>query len=286
MRRFFYYNSASVSSVPLLLDFYPAAAAYSVRKLRTAYTGACMRVRRSSDNTEQDIGFVSGELDTTALLSFVGAGNGFVVTWYDQAGSSNVTRAVVATQQPKIVSSGVIEVKNAKPTVLFDGSDDRLALGAGLSAFNAGNSYSVFSLVHSNVLNTLRSFQQSTGVASSNQYRGLFDNRNIASPLSFYIINSAGTVFSAGLSGTWNSTNQILLVHSMESGTNMKAFNNGNAGGTATLTGTYNNTEFTLGWGANGTINGGMQEHIVFDTDQLANRTAIETDINTYYNAY
>jgi len=47
-----------------LLDTYPdAAAAYSLRKLRADYSGSAVRVRRSSDNTEQDIGFTTqGEL--------------------------------------------------------------------------------------------------------------------------------------------------------------------------------------------------------------------------------
>jgi hypothetical protein len=61
-------------SQPLLLDLYPnAAVAYSLRKLRTTYSGSAIRVRRTSDNTEQDIGFDSfGNLDTEALLDFVG----------------------------------------------------------------------------------------------------------------------------------------------------------------------------------------------------------------------
>ena len=56
-----------------LLDLFPnAAAAYSLRKLRAAYSGSAVRVRRSSDNTEQDIGFdANGDLDSTALLAFV-----------------------------------------------------------------------------------------------------------------------------------------------------------------------------------------------------------------------
>ena len=63
-----------------LLDLFPnAAAAYSLRKLRAAYSGSAVRVRRSSDNTEQDIGFTAqGELDTASLLSFVNAsGNAY-----------------------------------------------------------------------------------------------------------------------------------------------------------------------------------------------------------------
>jgi hypothetical protein len=43
---------------PLLLDLYPnAAVAYSLRKLRNAYTGPAIRVRRSVDNADQDFGF-------------------------------------------------------------------------------------------------------------------------------------------------------------------------------------------------------------------------------------
>jgi hypothetical protein len=58
---------------PLLLDLFPnAAVAYSLRKLRTAYSGNAIRVRRSRDNAEQDINFVGGDLDTQSLLDFVG----------------------------------------------------------------------------------------------------------------------------------------------------------------------------------------------------------------------
>jgi hypothetical protein len=47
------------------------SAAYGLRKLVSTYTGAAIKVRRSSDNTEQDIGFNgSGELDVVALRNF------------------------------------------------------------------------------------------------------------------------------------------------------------------------------------------------------------------------
>jgi hypothetical protein len=60
-----------------LLDTYSGAtAAYSLRKLKAAYTGFAVRVRRSSDNTTLDVGFdANGNLDTTSLLSFVGGVN-------------------------------------------------------------------------------------------------------------------------------------------------------------------------------------------------------------------
>jgi hypothetical protein len=58
---------------PVLDDNSGAVSAYSLRKVLTAYTGSAIKVRRSSDDALQDIGFDSnGDLDTTALLSFVG----------------------------------------------------------------------------------------------------------------------------------------------------------------------------------------------------------------------
>ncbi len=113
-------------NTPLLLDTYSgAAAAYSLRKLRAAYTGSAITVRRSSDNTSTNIGFDSnGSIDTTSLLSFVGAGNGFVSVWFDQSGNNRNATQVTTTYQPKIVSNGVLNTYNGKPSVKFDGSDD------------------------------------------------------------------------------------------------------------------------------------------------------------------
>jgi len=93
------------------------AAAYSLRLLRTAYAGFCIRVRRSSDNTEQNIGFVSGVIDTVALLAFVGAGDGFVVTWYDQSVNARDATQATAARQPRIVNAGVLEIQNGKASL-------------------------------------------------------------------------------------------------------------------------------------------------------------------------
>jgi hypothetical protein len=103
-----------------ILDTYSgAAAAYSVRKLRSGYTGSAIRVRRLSDNTEQDIGFVDGELDTASLTTFCSATDGFVTTWYDQSGNSNNATQITATSQPQIVSSGSVLLENGKAAINF-----------------------------------------------------------------------------------------------------------------------------------------------------------------------
>ena len=131
-------GSQAVGSLVVDLVWVPAALAYSLRKLRSAYAGSAIRVRRSSDNAELDIGFSSNELDTTALLAHCGAGNGFVVTWYDQSGNArNITQAT-AGNQPQIVSSGAVLTQNGKPTTNYTPGQDFTAASYTLT-FATGN---------------------------------------------------------------------------------------------------------------------------------------------------
>lgn len=112
-------NSTDIGSIAALIKPTPSVlngldnfttslwGCFSLRHQRTAYAGSCLRVRRSSDNTEQDIGFVGGFLDIASMLTFCGSGNGFVRTWYDQsAGGNNIGQATTGNQ-PQIVASGV-----------------------------------------------------------------------------------------------------------------------------------------------------------------------------------
>ncbi len=97
--------------------------AYSLRLLSNAYNGNAIQVRRSSDNTLQNIGFTSnGDLDTASLKTFVGSGNGFIATWYDQSGNLNhITQPTIANQ-PRIILSGVVDRSHGIPAVYFNGS--------------------------------------------------------------------------------------------------------------------------------------------------------------------
>ena len=116
-----------VDTTKLLDSYGSASAAYSLRKLSSSYTGSAIRVRRSSDNTEQDIAFnAGGDLNTVALLSFVGSGNGFVTTWYDQSGNGRNVTQTTPDNQPIIVNAGVIHTLLGKPSLYFDGTNDCL----------------------------------------------------------------------------------------------------------------------------------------------------------------
>jgi len=86
----------------------------------------CLRVRRSSDSAEQDIGFVGKWIDAASLLTFVGAGNGFVTKLYTDDAATDFAQATTANQ-PQIVASGSpVNVRYAA-TLSFDGTNDMLA---------------------------------------------------------------------------------------------------------------------------------------------------------------
>ena len=133
-----------------------AEAAYSLRLLSSAYTGNAIEVRRSSDNTTQNIGFVNGNLDTVALKTFVGTGMGYVSTWYDQSGNGRNATQTSFGLQPRIVNIGVIDRTNGLPTVVVLGSQTMVSSLAIRQATGAG------------VLSTVNAvFQANTGVCQS-----------------------------------------------------------------------------------------------------------------------
>ena len=86
-----------------------AVAALGFYKLRNAYAGNCIQVRRESDSATQDIGFTAtGELDTAAIATFCGSSQGRLAIWYDQSGngfdfnSTQNTQAGSTANQPII----------------------------------------------------------------------------------------------------------------------------------------------------------------------------------------
>ena len=130
--------------VDFLLDLYPSATvAYSLRLLRSTYSGKSIRVRRSSDNTEQDIGFNNiGSLDTSDLLTFCNGSNGFVTRFYDQSGQGNNGVQTTAINQPIIVSAGALITRNGKPYIQSS-STQWLSLTTDIST-PTGSSYSIW----------------------------------------------------------------------------------------------------------------------------------------------
>ncbi|WP_169303282.1 beta strand repeat-containing protein [Pedobacter cryophilus] len=104
-----------------LITTTPIMVGYSLRKLIGSHSGPAVKVRRSIDNVETDIGFTSsGDLDEAALKTFAGTGNdAFVTIWYDQSGNGKNMTQTNTSLQPKILFAGNLKYINSRPTIDF-----------------------------------------------------------------------------------------------------------------------------------------------------------------------
>ena len=258
-----------------LLDLYPnAAAAYSVRRLSSTYAGSAMEVRRSSDNALQDIGFdIDGNLDTASLLSFVGAGNGFVRTWYDQSGNGYNFQQTTTSNQPQIVASGVVDLLNFKPSISFLGNEY-------LSLSNPFSNANIMGFMSASLNNNSAILECATNISFglSNGFR--FDR------LSFLRFGTnknftfqVNTSTSQQLLSFYNNspTNRLLAVN------NTETITNGN--NPINYTGV---TDFYIGVTLNiaNFLEGKTQEIVLYENPNISNYSAIKGDINTYFSIY
>lgn len=278
-----------VASCSYLLDQYSgAAAAYSLRKLDCDYSGSAIRVRRSSDNTEQDIGFVNSNLDTASLKTFVGTGgtdDGFVVKWYDQSGNALNATQSTSGNQPLIMDNGVILRDGGLPCITGDGSDDMINFSPTISS----NLIYVFSVAK----------RQSGGYAEGRiigfSLGDSYDWHSTTGWAAVTVSTSSDTAY------TYRYYSNIASV-SVTIGTRYLyyAYLNGSGGGIATnnnspTTGSTSSTSvnitkagiFAAPWEATGgNFKGNIQEVIVYTSDQSSNRSSINSNINTYYSIY
>jgi len=144
-----------------------AAAAYSFRQLSKKYCEACIRVRRSSDNAETDIGFLNNNLDTVSLLSFVGSGNGFITKWYDQSGNNNYCAQSTAGKQPQIVTGGIVNKINNKPAIRFYSANINSLLINNTALFANKPGAGLFSVCSITSANSLKTLFFASGISSS-----------------------------------------------------------------------------------------------------------------------
>jgi hypothetical protein len=270
-------NSASTSQVAPaftgLLDTYSgAAAAYSLRLLSSTYSGSAIRVRRSDDNAEQDIGFRNNELDTSTLETFSIGSDCFVTTWYDQSGNSNNATNSTAANQPKIVSSGTTITENNKPAIEYDGSGDQLQLS---SSIDLSNEFFLPLVYKSNRTSSEDYVLYGDGGASRIRlYQGLYR---------LYIDNVTYGFSTAND----NFGTQYLFTNEADDSRNLAVYRNSSQIGSTEVIPIGDNwiIEY-LGYGSSRPITGLLQEVVIYASDQSNYRTGIETNINDYYSIY
>jgi hypothetical protein len=282
-----------------LLDLYQnASAAYSMRRLRDAYTGSCIKVRRSSDNTEQDINFdTNGYLDENALTFFCSGTNGFVTTWYDQSGNGRNAIQTTAVSQPQIVSSGSVILENAKPCLKFDGSDDTLRMTGTMPLIERS-----FTFVGKQNLTqadagiiSFRPIGGSNDFRSSDTFVFSTTNNTVTPKRAYTIEGSTSGSYSLQKNGTGTDILQYGLYMETKTSGEGKLYENGVlqvTDSSFTEFASQNTQAFNLGARNfnNTTIqnyfNGQFQEFIYWSVNNISNRTGIETNINNFYSIY
>lgn len=260
-------NGVTVSAATLLLDTYTgAAAAYSVRKLRTAYTGSAIRVREDSGDTELDIGFDSnGDLDTAAISTHCGVNNGYVVTWYDQSGNGNNATQTTNGSQPQIYNGAAVITENGKPAIHHTTTGGQPLV---VSSFTGGASSGTIVGVVANIANSgiawlslgtnAPFFLRTNSGSTDSAFRGL-------GTVTAHINGVTDTSYTQGESYNDFNTSQGLFFLDCD-------------------TSATSNADFQI----NHSDPMYWQELIFWDSDQDGdgNRTGIETNINTYFSIY
>ena len=299
-------GSDFIQSASLLLDRSFAAnptVAYSLRKISSSYSGNCVLVRRASDDSELNIGFSDGVLDTSALATHCGSSDGFVVTWYDQSGNSNNATQGTAASQPKIYdgSTGVV-TENGKPALQMSSNSIKLAVSNSKATFkflHDGSDSSTFWVLSPTAtretsgttdheLFETGEFGSSVGVEityRSSQFSGTenaqFEVKNgSANAVDFRTSNGS---FNVGQ----NLCTFFIDADNSTAADRIKVGLNGNTletGNTQTASPSTSNSQLDF------TIYGGFtahwQEVIVYNSDLSSSRSDIESEINTFYSIF
>jgi hypothetical protein len=281
-------RSTPAAGVTGILDSYTGSeAAYATALLYSSYGGSCLRVRRDSDNAEQDIGFSGQDIDEASITSFCSGANCYVTTWYDQSGNGlDITNSTLS-EQPKIYdSSTAIIYENSIPAIDFQ--SDRLTR----TAFNVStpNLFSVQNFKSGN--SGYGGWIKNAGPAIN----GFLISSTLNAPTQPILSQFNGSTSVMTYARKRNSartlpTGQFLESWTFSGSTIVELYENSSSITTAPPGGGWPYSEgFFMGaityTGAVIAYTITMQCVVIFDGDQSANRTGIETAINNYYNIY
>jgi hypothetical protein len=258
-----------------LLDDYPtAAAAYSLRKLRNAYSGDAIRVRRASDNAESNIGFVDNELDTATLTTFASGTNAFITNFYDQSGNGVDLFRSVAVGQPQIVASGVIITDSGKPTLSFPNGNSLLHT-SGLAELLIPDEWTMSFVTKADAAQT---YSFTLGDAVGDNQDGILI---FGSLFRTKIDNVNKDVYGSG-----DNRTKTRLWTSIRNSSNTITINRDGTsyGSVSSAVGSFDFVQI----GSSIEVNQPdfVSELIIWKSDQTSNANGIETNINDFYGIY
>ena len=241
--------------------------AYSLRRISGAEISV-VRVRRDSDDTEAD--FTSAEIDSGALVIWVGAGNdGFVAKIYDQSGNDNDAVQTNTSYQAKVISSGSLVTSGGlaawdhatQSNLEIDGLSNTAFVDAWYLAETSDTTY----LYPGNGASGSDYGFVSTSGSTSTSRQSDYGSASLYAD---------GTLISHSTrDDVYDALNGRKLIHHQSA--SISSWNDFQVGryGTASSGNTYNYA-------------GKFQVILVFDSDQSGNRAAIDASLNSYYEVY
>ncbi len=276
------------TAIGFLNDYPNAQAAYSLRKLDGDYTGDAIEVRNNLGQL-LDVGFDSnGDLDTAAILTHVGSGNGTIRTWYDQSGNNRDFVQTASSLQPRIATSGVIEeADNGLPAALF--ANDYMDTSA--FAPNPNGAYNFALVSQYDLVNQTQA--TATGWASSNSSQNYLQQMQSSGKIRWAVRYSDNQLPRPDATNAGSANVVYLQTATFATGT-CEAFYNGTQEldkFSQTLNGNPNNASVVHRLGALNTtgtqlVRGYVQEFIIWSNSTAHNAEEISNDMNDYYNAF
>ena len=286
-------------------DVASAAAAYSLRKVRSAYTGNAVQIRRTSDNVEVDVAFdANGEVSTssaitnvteetsgssegsttaTTLGDFISGTDAAVVTWYDQSGNGEDATQLTSGDQPLLAESGsLLTSTNGKVAIDLrrtSSSDGPFLLASSVSGLVG--SLSMFTLVDFDETGSPLSLSNST---AGNRYFAINEGSTTHQVISrnTTTVTVSDTVTGNERIGFGVTTGQTSTKSSVDGGSLVEDTTDyGDDFGAGDLDQILIGALRTVSPTSH--FDGHIQELLVYTSDQSSNRFKIESNINNHY---
>jgi len=271
----------------LLLDTYTGATVgHSVHKISSTATN-CVTIQRASDNDTLVVGFSGDDFDSASALAFVsGADNGYVRTWWDQSGNDYHMTQTDTSLMPMIIQGGALITLNGNAAVHFDGVNDYLVSSG--AAQNISTDYTQFAVMSSNGI--------------GNDYLVAMGNSADNTPIFTILVGAGGTPYAMrirertstgeAIIDSQNSVPGTQYLFSKKVGSSDHQFiqNDGTAFTDNTAIGTISADRYAFGALVRATValhaNCNVQCVIMYASDESADISNINTEINNYYSIY
>ena len=230
----------------------------------------------NSDQTDNRTALEANIGETYGITGIPAANDtvtGFVQTWYDQSGEGNDAEQIAADKQPKIVDGGVL----VSGGILSDGAGTFLEFDSTLSITDEFDIFFTGTATASNWTTLQRS---PYGLSTNSDYPRFNDDSYR------YTINGTDSGLTNYNSGfTIGADTPFIYNFNRNSSDSVGCQINGTAQtNRATLSGTHKISQlFRRGTNTTQIWDGTMSEMIFYDSDQTANRPAIETNIANQY---